>query len=237
MDEFKHIKAVGFEVEGMWTKERVFTEEDGIYNIGFRSDGSVSGLVGNSELQWQGEFATRPITKAEQVENELEIAWPERWNNTCGFHIHISTKSMESYSRLMDKPFYNIFKREIEQSLIGSLKDEETRKIFQRRIDGESTYCHTGWRAEQQAIATDKGSIRYHHLNFCWNLHGTMEVRVPPMMTLEDGKTTTNYITTLVETYLQKRKKIVSFKTEIETDSMTILPTNTKFETTIKNEI
>lgn len=232
---FKHINMVGFEVEGAWKVDRVRDRHENYFN-GFHGDGSLSNIpqVSTNDRGWIGEYATPvPINNEEALIDTMEERWPDKWNHTCGFHIHISTKTINNYSKLMDQGFYRIFKRELEKELIPSIQNAEERERFQARLRGESTYCKRGWRAEVQSRLRDKSGDRYFHLNFCWSLHGTMEVRVPPMMNLSDGKRTMKWMTSFVETYLEKKRKIKAYKTEIE---MTPLETeNEKFESIIRN--
>jgi len=213
--KLEHIRAIGFEVEGGWKKDRVIREDSENYRKGFHSDGSVSNIRASFPV-WAGEYASEPLLNYENLIETMEEEWPDMWNSSCGMHVHISTQSMQKYSTLMDQVFYRAFKKEISKVLIPSITDMNTQQIFADRLAGHNTYCKTGWRSDAQAQQNDKGSLRYHHLNFCWKLHGTMEVRVPPMMSLNDGKTTMKWIVEFTEKYLNKKKKEKIFKTEIE---------------------
>lgn len=214
---FKAIAKMAYEAEGAWLYKDITDRQFGDIRQGFHGDGSVNiRIPENRDSYWIGEFAEPiPQSSYDGVVDSINKNWPEKWNNTCGFHIHISTKEIGHYTRLMDRSFYKIFLKDIEKELVPTIRETE-RVEFMRRLRGESTYCKKGWAADNQAIVSEKCSVRYFHLNFCWKLHKTMEIRVPPMMIKEDAIKTIAWITNKVENYLAIKRKVKTYNIEIE---------------------
>jgi hypothetical protein len=56
---------------------------------------------------------------------------------------------------------------------------------FFNRISGENRFCRSDvYEPTSQAIARTRTGVRYAAVNYCYTMHGTMEVRVLPMFKL-----------------------------------------------------
>lgn len=158
------IHRIGVELEGGW-------EEDvrGRYH-----DGSV-----NSNLaDYTGEVQSLPLTMAE-MEDWLPEHYPDAVDRTCGFHVHISVVNVMFYTMLMNREFVDYLLDRLESW--GKRQGIPRNHPFWSRIDGKNEYCKREYNPDTQAYATGKHGQRYSVVNFCYRIHGTLEVRVLPM--------------------------------------------------------
>lgn len=138
-------------------------------NVG---DGSV-----DCPGDWNGEVPTKPFHPTpEALDHEFQW-YPQYGNRTCGMHLHISFKRQYYYRRLMSPEFYEFFKKELRAwGERYGVKNTQ----FYSRLNGENHYCKDEWLMEAQVNTREKDSCRYAILNYCYNLHKTLEVRVLP---------------------------------------------------------
>lgn len=191
------IDKIGIEFEGGWdkrcvkpyrdtnengdpmtsTEARALMREDRMHGSGCRClmdknvhDGSVS-----CSGAWTGEVPVGP----EDPKNidEMFRFYPEYGNRTCGMHVHVSFKRQYYYRRLMDPEFYTYFKTQL---LAWGERHGVKNSNFYSRLRGENQYCKDQWLMEAQVNTAHKDSCRYAILNYCYNLHKTLEVRVLP---------------------------------------------------------
>jgi hypothetical protein len=162
------IHKVGIELEGRWDTRPA----------GFTYDGSVGGFqtLGGAV----GEVPSPPLT-LDEVNPWLDANYPDEVNQSCGMHVHVSVESKAEYSLLMSHA------AQLERDLIKNVKDWATeREIIPRhplweRLAGRNRYCQMGTHGvENQTRARTKINARYRMLNFCWRLHGTLEIRLLP---------------------------------------------------------
>lgn len=171
----EHIDLVGVELEGGWNHEPEH----------FHEDRSVSNLGG---YNYHGESNSDPL-KPELIEGWILRNYPDEANASCGLHVHVSFTSKLKYMRLMDKKFQTYFLNALRiWGETENIKKEigraghKVRAPFWARLEGNNTYCATdGINSDLQAIMTSKGRCRYKALNFCYSLHGTLEIRVLPV--------------------------------------------------------
>lgn len=161
------IRAIGIELEGGWATKP----------IGYRHDGSVSGIYAN----WVGETASPGKgLPPDQWEPWVRENYPQERNSSCGIHVHLSFTDKREYADLMNRC------DDLEIQLVSNLREWGQDKAiianhsFWSRIQGENTYCRKGSDPDVQAMDRHKSSSRYRILNFCYRLHGTLEVRVLP---------------------------------------------------------
>jgi hypothetical protein len=209
MKKFKFIDQIGVELEGGWKNEKVSHPK---YRSLLHSDGSVN-VCGDMPFETAakyhvGEIQTPPFQNLSLLINFLKNFYPDLQNHTCGYHIHISLKNDLYYSRLMDKAFHEYilkgFKKwgEKAQKKWGtSLLDQ-----FWQRYNGTNRYCSKEFRPFAQAQIKNKGDGRYTQLNYCYGLHGTIELRLLPMFSeVRLTVDATKQYVKLVESYLSKR--------------------------------
>ena len=176
------VNLIGIEIEGGWDSEP----------RGFYRDGSVS----LSEECSVGEIQSTP-SSIDDVKSWVTDNYPDYANKTCGMHIHLSFSNRLAYMQLLEKQFYDkVFLPNAEQWGIDNkingwdIEDFDTRtksgSEYWKRLAGRNSYCRKGYRGDKQARLQDKDSIRYYHLNYCWNLHNTLECRLFPTFKARD---------------------------------------------------
>lgn len=169
----KYIKLFGIELEGGW--DQVFTDEV------LRHDGSVRqpiSSVTGLPCPHYGELPSEPL-RATEVEAWIRKYYPQGVNDSCGFHVHFSTKKNLDYGRLMERKFFTQFHKAAGEW--GKSMNLPTGHPFWPRWQGENTqYCGKQHIPHKQVYVPNKGGERYTMLNYCFSLHGTIEVRLAP---------------------------------------------------------
>ncbi len=160
----KNIDKFGFELEGGWEFRPKM----------FKGDGSVY-----SEQAETGEIASNPYKSLGHAKRFIDKNYPKEVNQSCGFHIHISTKKKEDYLLLTHPKFYKDFIFWAKKWNKEVFRDYE----LQERILGKNEYCkriksnfHGIY--YRQIKYSDK---RFRQLNFCYGKHKTLENRLFPM--------------------------------------------------------
>ena len=98
--------------------------------------------------------------------------------------MHISLKNAPMYGSLLTPAFSKeILNKLTELNETIRESDPETYNRFKHRLEGKNTYCKKGYKGLQQVVLDHKGSERYHQLNYCYRLKGTLEIRVFPATT------------------------------------------------------
>lgn len=118
-----------------------------------------------------------PETEMEDWLNKNEDAIL-RTNNTCGMHIHVGNLTHREYGVLMHPDFHEFLKEEL--IAWGVRENIREGSAFWKRLNGDNTYCKDDYRADEQKLDTTKSGQRYCFVNYCWKLHGTVEVRILP---------------------------------------------------------
>lgn len=214
------INAFGVELEGGWSVNPTRWRT--------HADGSLAQL----SSPYQGEISSPVIPAINQVFfNEfMGISYPSEVNGSCGYHIHVSLIDPADYHALMDKKFYNHFLRFWKKWGETTPMPENEKEIFVKRLAGTykfstngRSYCERKWKAQKQVNAHDRNMDRYCHLNFCYNIHGTIENRLLPMFSSKTLaiKATLDYLL-MIEQWLAdvKRKSIVKiiYVSELENE-------------------
>jgi len=126
-----------------------------------------------------GEAVSVPMPETEMEDwlnkNEPAIL---RTNNTCGMHIHVGNLTHKEYGVLMHPDFHEFLR--VELTAWGLKNQIREGSAFWNRLKGNNTYCKDDYRAEEQKLDTSKSGQRYCFVNYCWKLHGTVEVRILP---------------------------------------------------------
>lgn len=187
------VKKVGVEIEGAFKRRFEDTE--------IHHDGSLT--VPPEVKEWVpknrhlGEVITGPggIDPGE-VEPWIRAHYPDATNASCGIHVHVSfDKNEEGFARCSHPKFYSYFLQEMEAW--GKKKfGEEKEEAFWKRLRGANEYCKTAFIPTIQSkrvgkngnpqLDVKKGGDRYCHLNFGYQLHGTIEARLLPTFTSVD---------------------------------------------------
>lgn len=163
----KHIALAGIELEGGWTSRPRGLKGDGSVRVAAPVIGEVS----------------PPPAKPTAVPAIIKRYYPEYANQTCGFHIHISTKRADEYTTLMTGEYNLYFLEKMDRW--GHEQTEDMREFF-RRLEGRNTYCKKNYKPLDQCDAIGSNPDRYCQLNFCYARHGTLECRLFPMFLNSD---------------------------------------------------
>jgi hypothetical protein len=196
-----YIDKIGFEVEGGWDGEAGISP---FPDISLINDHSINGQqLGSSKriaATHVGELVSPPFEYTNPDwplwlhEHWPNAAPPNRTNRTCGFHIHISTKSLKDYTLLSSKDF--LFGLRDRMSELGKVVGLPSKHIFWQRMDGLNSFCKLDFNAGAQMGLKSKGVsnyLRYGYLNFSWGVHGTMEFRALP--TFRDSQVALRFAT------------------------------------------
>lgn len=175
------INLMGIELEGAWAGER---RKRPFKDTKIKHDGSVHfDQPADGTFLHYGEIVSDPLEPEMLAEFAVEHC-PTKANDSAGTHIHVSLKSDGMYASLLTPGF--------QRRLIAALteynetikdSDEETYKRFKARLAGGNRYCMKAYKGLQQSMLDHKGGARYQQLNYCYRLHGTLEIRVFPCTT------------------------------------------------------
>lgn len=178
------INKMGLELEGAWVGTiRVPPFKD----VMIKHDGSVSfeQPIDGTFLHF-GELVSSPMDPEELASWGYEHC-PTHANNSAGTHVHVSTVTNSMYACLLTPSFQRHLMEELTQ-FNDTFKDSdpETYGRFAVRLAGGNTYCKKGYKGLSQVRQENRGGDRYQQVNYCYKLHGTMEIRVLPCTTNRD---------------------------------------------------
>lgn len=175
----RFIKLIGAELEGSW--KRIHRDAAILRDPSVRKDESC---------RHSGEAVSPPLDRL-GLETWIRSHIPDAVNETCGFHIHVSLRKQKDYLRLTSQRFYALLLKRVNEW--GEEKKISKSHHFWRRLSGSFTFqtpagnvrnfCRKEFLPEEQLWQTKKGgegSARHCHLNFCYLLHGTVELRLFP---------------------------------------------------------
>lgn len=174
------VNKMGIELEGAWAGER---KKRPFKDTKIKHDGSVTFRQPGDVFLHYGELVSEPLDPEQLAEWAFDHC-PTHANDSAGTHIHVSLKSDGMYASLLTPSF--------QRKLIGALteynetikdSDPETYARFAARLKGGNRYCMKGYKGLQQSMLDHKGGARYQQLNYCYRLHGTLEIRVFPCTT------------------------------------------------------
>ena len=188
-----HIDKIGFELEGGWAGTAGISP---FKDISLIQDGSINGqtLVGERiRAVHVGEAVSPPIPIADMTGDPPKAVWevwltshwpdatpPDRTNNTCGFHIHLSLLTYLDYSLMTSRKALFLLRDAIKAE--GEKAKLPKKHEFWARMEGLNTFCNFFTDpAKQMSINSKRMSKdRYGFLNFSYGVHGTMEFRALP---------------------------------------------------------
>lgn len=170
------IRRIGLELEGCWNKH-----PKGISRI--EVDRSV--FRGHIPPGYEaGEIVSGPIPPI-FLSRFVKRAYPQKVDETCGLHIHMSFEHPRYYSVLMDQDYYDTIKE--------YLKRWAKKEAFPKdhhiweRLGGKSIFCQDIFWPDLQ-YSNDRKDYdkarkghRYTITHYCGRLN-TIEIRVLPMM-------------------------------------------------------
>lgn len=163
---YEFINRVGVELEGGWTDPNFLIGHDGSVNV---------------RANVVGELASPPLLP-EELEEWMAKHYPDAVNETCGMHVHVSLKSVASYSALMERPFFDFFVPHLRKW--GEKKKIIKTHPFWARVNGigdwAQRYCKMEFIPEKQVHRKDRHNDRYTALNYTWARYKTVECRLLP---------------------------------------------------------
>jgi len=129
-----------------------------------------------------GEVVSAPI-KPSQVYEYIMDNYPTEVNSSCGCHKHMSFHNNRDYCvALSPELTAHIIKRSFEWGLRLNIKNRSFWDRVNDNRSGGGTWCKNEYHAYEQLTAREKyHTDRYTVVNYCYPLHGTLEVRLPPM--------------------------------------------------------
>lgn len=131
-----------------------------------------------------------PVLKVQDLHGWLQAHYPSHVNKSCGMHLHMSFNTLLTYQRLMTNEFEGVM-----LNLLAKWGHEEhlgPKHPLWDRLAGKSNYCTVGNKhIDAQARIASKsyshsGVNRYTAVNYSYGTHGTIELRVLPMMDTVD---------------------------------------------------
>lgn len=189
--DLKFINKVGIEIEGGWPHTP----------NGYIKDQSLSGLASPV----RGEVPSPPLLMSE-VEKWVKMYCPIEVNQTCGLHIHVSFKNLASYLCVMEQDFYDLFLIRMDEW--GKKEKLPAAHQFWYRLKGNNHFCKRAFNPAAQVHTKTKGDHRYTHLNYCYDMHGTIECRLfPGFKEPELIISAVNALVSCYEEYLEKNFK------------------------------
>jgi len=84
------------------------------------------------------------------------------------------------YATLLTPAFNRLLLAKLTELNESFICDQDTYNRFKDRLAGKNRYCRKGYKGLEQVNLTGRSSQRYHQLNYCFLLHGTLEIRVFP---------------------------------------------------------
>jgi hypothetical protein len=165
-----------------------------------------------------------PVSELPNVLQELEKLCPNKKsdriasinNKTCGTHVHISLKKKDRYEAMQTWRFYKTF--------LDAYAKRFNLPKYSLRLTNEYCMPYSNqldfWFAtEKQRRSRSKNDYRRKVLNFCQNLHGTMEIRVFPQLTTISGiKEVLDFVVEFVTNYELTKKEVRMIKLKRHND-------------------
>lgn len=208
---------MGVELEGAWDLH--YRDVAGtVKGAEGKEDGSVKNLAG-----YKGEIITRPHTILDHLCKDVEALYPNRVNETCGFHIHTSFDPLE-YSTLADAPFWRYYRDRWEawgkanEAAMDAISKREFWDRWHGRSDRARRYCKAEFKPVTQLVDRED---RYTQLNFTsYHKYQTLESRLLPMFANKDlAVLAIREMSDIFDTFLNDHDfPVISFETEFIMD-------------------
>jgi hypothetical protein len=205
------INKVGIELEGGWENHPADWKGSKTYIIQDLSiDGRTMANDGRLTTQHVGEIVSPPLSLNEW-EDWVKAYYPDKVNNTCGLHVHVSFTKKKDYGLLMAKSYERAVIAAA-KTLAGGLNLPDGHYIWPR-LEGRNVFATFNSNPIHQVNIRVKRigmRDRYSAFNFCFSMHGTLEYRALPMFK-EGAAIASRFISNFLlttEEELEKRKEI-----------------------------
>ena len=163
-----YIKKIGIELEGLWSYAPIDAYEDSSVEFNIDDDDDSNYFIGECS------FMSDDLI---ELKNMIKDRYPEDVNSSCGMHCHLSFQNDIYYTLFTRKRFYDYFLSKMHSFGVRNKINEKS--AFWRRLNGQNNFCYRSFIPSEQ-LKTDCNN-RYTQLNFCYEEHRTIEVRLLPM--------------------------------------------------------
>lgn len=164
---------VGIEIEGFWYDRREAQRRASGLGMSGYHDGSCQ-EPSDDVAGW--EFQTVPGSLGQAL-NQLHSLYPDKTNNSCGMHVHVSWSDPTDVTLFATQAFFDYFKAR--WTAWGTANQITPGSAFWRRLNGDNNFCQINRDMSDREITR---MDRYHQLNFSsWGEHKTIECRLLPM--------------------------------------------------------
>jgi hypothetical protein len=182
-----YIDRIGLEIEGCWAGKA----GESPFDFPLKQDISVHQI---GDYPHVGEASTpEPLPRAD-ARGWLRAHWPAASDTYCGMHAHASiVDPIRNYGRLACQEFFDHLLKRLDQW--GDMKGFNPHHPYMHRLKGckdhltpdgrpLNRFCTRTFDPSTQMKLKEKNSdARRSILNFCYEMHGTIECRVWPMFT------------------------------------------------------
>jgi len=173
-----HISKIGCELEGGFKRKAMGENYHGDGSVHVNSTESVS-------IGYVGEVVSRPFDNLGMMLDWVDHYYPDKVNQSCGCHVHVSFNCRLAYMLTMSQEYYDYWWDEMTKwGARVKLKDNSE---FWKRMKGQNHYCKkmpknakTLTCEGQKGTRGDYGCDRYYQLNHCFSKHKTLECRILP---------------------------------------------------------
>lgn len=208
---------IGIEIEGIYSKDLRDYDMEYISDYwDLTHDASISTT---DDYPYGYELVSKPLYPSE-VESAVSAYWDFLSNydiskgatNSCGTHIHVSFLTNELYDYFLNYKFYSLFKgmylKNFKSDKYKKRLENYYCKDFDLSMQNSEKYFEEVTRRQSNATAKYNND-RYHALNYCKRIHGTMEIRLFPNITTEEGlDKILAFVTKTIEDYCPSDKAI-----------------------------
>lgn len=175
------IDRCGLEIEGCWAGEPGFSP----LAFPLKQDISVHRI---GDYAHYGEAATVEPIRRDEVAAWLKTNWPAAADTRCGLHAHASVLDpKKNYGRLACRAFFDTLLAKLEEWGRKNIPNKDDIYWHRLGVHGESQlnrFCSRIFDPTTQMKMKDKSdNKRRSILNYCYDMHGTLECRVYPVFT------------------------------------------------------
>lgn len=237
------IAFIGVELEGGWTQApklgvqrdgsvdfanikapRAMTHPENLYMMNDKERNAMRAELEKWKLmnipQYVGEIPSPKLSRKD-LDPFMRDNYPQIINDTCGLHVHMSFHFLINYQRLMCPDFTG----EMVKGLLGFAEQEKLAKshpLWARLKKPDHPHCAHTYCGDAQSKSKKKdyhsrgmAHSRYTAINYCFEQHRTVEVRLLSMMEgHEQGIRAVNSVLDITNRFLAKQRtresKIVS---------------------------
>lgn len=216
--KFAFVDKIGLELEGGWEEEP----------SGYHIAGDASVRCNGNIL---GEVRTDPKSVLKEVFNEINTKYPDDIDQSCGMHIHVSTKKGVFFLLATDE-FKDYFLRRmgVFAKYLRHSGNETDYKRFLARLNNSNRYCKRDFLPVEQLRHVDS---RRTMLNFsAYREHGTVECRLMPMFEkISNARMATYEVADTFEQFLEHNQhKLTEVEVDVTLNSEELMPESSSLE-------